>query len=81
MYVIATGTDTTFQWYNQDGIIQGENNDSLKAFTSGKYYCIVSNGCGSATSDTINVIINTSPSITMQPKNDTVCEQAELISV
>jgi len=45
------------QWYNQNGIIDGETEQDLKVTENGSYYVIVTNKCGSATSNTINVTI------------------------
>ncbi len=44
------------QWYNQNGVIQGQNNQSYQVTENGVYYCIVTlQGCASDTSNSINV--------------------------
>jgi hypothetical protein len=45
------------QWYNQNGILEGETEQDFKVTENGSYYVIVTNKCGSGTSNTIDVSI------------------------
>jgi len=75
--VTASGTGTlSYQWYKGSTII-GTNSSSFPikpiAFTdSGAYTCAVSNGCGSATSKIITLSVSSRPTITTQPKSQTL---------
>jgi hypothetical protein len=55
-----TGPGLSYQWLN--GLnISGATSLSYVATTTGNYNCVVSNICGSATSNTITVTVNTIP--------------------
>jgi hypothetical protein len=45
------------QWYDENGIIEGATDSTFTPETSGTYYTIVSNSCGSAQSNEIMVVI------------------------
>jgi hypothetical protein len=86
--VTATGTATlTYQWYNASGSISSATNNSYtisSASTSdaGNYYCVVSNTCGNATSNSIPLTVNTQPTISSQPSSVTKCEgQSAVLNV
>lgn len=77
----AVGTSTTelsYQWYNTDtGIIPGANSTELIVTyqpndTTG-YYCIISNYCGTISTDTAIIITKMPPIITQQPIGAEVC--------
>ena len=56
-YIVASpiSLTDTIAWYYQSNLQTGQTNDSLLCVGVGNYYCIVSNSCGSATSNTINI--------------------------
>ncbi|MBI4649490.1 MAG: T9SS type A sorting domain-containing protein, partial [Bacteroidia bacterium] len=56
---ILTSSDSTGnQWYDSNGLIIGETNQTFTVTADGDYYVIVTeNGCSSSQSNTINVII------------------------
>lgn len=66
-----------YQW-NFNGVPTSDN-DSIYTispasfYNSGDYYCIVTNGCGSDTSVTVSVEVDTIPTITTQPLDQIVC--------
>ena len=78
--VSATGTaPLSYQWRKNGSNISGATNSSytinpVAAVDAGNYDCVVTNGCGSATSDTATLTVNTPPVITDDPGNQTVCE-------
>jgi hypothetical protein len=51
----------TYQWYRDRYILPGETNSTLLAGASGNYNCVISNTCGSVTSNTITVTVNGAP--------------------
>ena len=70
----ATGTDITYQWFNNDGIIVNADDSSLEVLTTGDYYCVVSGKCEpAATSETISVNVGIPPQIIEQPKDVEQC--------
>jgi len=77
--VTASGNPSpTYQWYKDNNIISSATNNqysisSVSTGSAGNYYCIVSNSCGFTTSNTIELTINQSPSITTHPSNLTIC--------
>ena len=84
--VNATGTKPlSYQWYknNEQLAINNEQftgvNDSILTINivsttvTGRYKCVLSNICGSVTSDTVTLIVHTPVLITIQPQTDTVC--------
>ncbi|MGB7569057.1 MAG: immunoglobulin domain-containing protein, partial [Chitinivibrionales bacterium] len=75
--VTASGTGTlSYQWY-KGSTTMGTNSSTLPikpiAFAdSGAYTCAVSNGCGSVTSKIITLSVSSRPTITTQPKSQTL---------
>jgi len=75
--VSASGTGTlSYQWYKGSSTV-GTNSASFPikpiAFTdSGAYTCAVSNGCGNVTSKIITLSVSSRPTITTQPKSQTL---------
>ena len=70
--VVATGTSLSYQWYNSGGSIGGATSSSYTTVAAGSYYCLVGGSCGAAASNTAALTVNTLPSITAQPSNQTV---------
>jgi len=56
-----TGAGLTYQWQLNGGILAGATASSYAATGAGNYTCVVTNGCGSTTSNTIAVNVNTVP--------------------
>jgi hypothetical protein len=57
-----TGTGLSYQWRNNSVNIFGATSSSYSASATGNYDCIVTNTCGSTTSNSISVTINSLPS-------------------
>ncbi len=56
--ILTSTVKTGNQWYNEQGIINGETNDTYKPVSDGIYYSRVnSNGCISDTSNNIKVVL------------------------
>jgi PKD repeat protein len=87
--VAATGTDLTYQWYentgsgfnpvSDGGIYFGATNSTLSLFgatrlMNGYIYHVVVTGCSSTvTSADAILTVNTAPEISLQPKDTTAC--------
>jgi hypothetical protein len=56
-----TGTGLNYQWQKNLVNITGATTSSYVATTQGSYTCIVSNNCGTATSNSKSIIVNTVP--------------------
>ncbi len=59
---LKEGTDTRYQWFKDNVVLDGETIDTLmigdlKGSNSGKYHCLVSNLWGSIFSDMVNVSV------------------------
>jgi hypothetical protein len=55
--VLQSDAITGNQWYDQNGLINGETNQSFAPAIEGDYYAVVTlNGCSSNASNTINVV-------------------------
>lgn len=52
-FFVSNGSANDYQWYNQDGPINGENGLSIDLLESGTYFVVVSNECGQETSNSI----------------------------
>jgi PKD repeat protein len=90
--VVATGTDLTYQWYENTGsgfnpvadggIYFGATNSTLNLFgatrlMNGYIYHVVVTGCSSTvTSSDAILTVNTAPEISVQPKDTTACMNA-----
>ncbi len=76
--VTASGTPSpTFQWRKNGTNIGGAtaatyNIASTVAGDAGSYDCVVTNSCGSVTSNAATLTVNTGPSITSNPSNQSV---------
>ena|GEM_PF-1166565 len=77
--ITATGTSPiSYQWYKNGVEVFGAKNNTytiniLNASDAGNYYCIASNLCGSAQSQTTTLTINLKPVLTMLSSSDTIC--------
>lgn len=78
--VVATGTaPVTYQWRKDTVSIEGETNATL-AITdadtpdAGSYDCVVTNACGSETSNAATLAVGAPPVILTSPTSRTICE-------
>jgi hypothetical protein len=77
--VVASGSGLTFQWRKGGINITGATNNSFTIIgattaDAGNYDVVINSVCGSGiTSNTATLTVNTAPSITTQPTNQTVC--------
>jgi len=60
-----TGTGLTYQWKLNGGNIAGATSTFFSATAAGNYTCAVTNSCGSTTSNTILVTVNSAPTATI----------------
>ncbi|MBK8476504.1 MAG: immunoglobulin domain-containing protein [Opitutaceae bacterium] len=72
LYVLATGTDLTYQWRKAGVAIAGATQFSLSLRTiqpeaAGSYSVVVTNTAGSATSREATITVHTVPAITQAP--------------
>lgn len=83
----ATGSNLAFQWTKNGVNVPGASGASLNiqnatATDAGTYNVIVTNSCGQATSITVEIAVNTKPSISEQPKDQSVnADEAVNLSV
>ncbi|RLD41638.1 MAG: hypothetical protein DRI86_13025, partial [Bacteroidetes bacterium] len=83
--ITTTGTNPiTYQWYNEDGAIAGEVNNSyniasLDTADEGAYYSIATNICSSSYSNNIILGVNQAPNIVNAPASSTVCENLSAV--
>jgi hypothetical protein len=74
--VIASGSNLKYQWQKNGVNMSGETNSTLFLDLGpivGTYRCIVSNGCGSVTSNSATLAIFSPVAVTIQPVTQTVC--------
>lgn len=76
--VTATGEGLSYQWRKNGILIPNATNSTYSQpatnESSGIYDCVVSNSCGSVTSQSAEVIVNLVPKITTHPVSIEVCE-------
>ena len=72
--LLVTENFDSYQWYNEDGIISGQNTNSLFVTTSGDYYVVVANefDCTDQ-SDPISIIMNPAPSVEISATDLNIC--------
>jgi photosystem II stability/assembly factor-like uncharacterized protein len=63
----VTGTDITYQWKKNGLNISGATSNIYTASKAGSYTVVVSNSCGTATSNAITVTVNKNPAATISP--------------
>lgn len=72
--VSATGSGTlSFQWQRGGVDVPGATSTCLTPSVSGSYRCVVTNSCGSTPSNAALVTINSAPTISGDPSNQTAC--------
>jgi photosystem II stability/assembly factor-like uncharacterized protein len=82
--VAASGTDVTYRWrkggnpLSDGGNITGATTDHLTinpaaAADAGTYDVVITGLCGNVTSNTVTLLVNSAPSVTGQPTNQTAC--------
>lgn len=77
--VIANGNNLSYQWSYNNTTITGANSpnltiENIQATDSGAYTCAVTGTCGSTPSLPAILKVLQAPLVTIQPINDTVCE-------
>jgi hypothetical protein len=77
--VAASGTSPSYQWRKNGSNISGATSStytipSVGVGDAANYNCVVTNACGSVTSNTASLTVNVPPSITLQPADTTVTE-------
>lgn len=77
--VDVNGSNLLYDWELNAVSIGGANNTNYTALgaagpVAGNYRCKISNACGDTYSDEVQLIVNTSTSITSQPSDVTTCE-------
>ncbi|HEC42189.1 MAG TPA: hypothetical protein ENI20_05100 [Bacteroides sp.] len=75
----ATGPNLNYQWQKAGIDMPGETNTFLANNNAGNsdeatYHCIVTNACGDLTSSDVDLIVNDSTVIVIQPASDSLCE-------
>ncbi len=76
--VAATGSNLTYQWQLDGNNISGATNSTytisgIAAGDAGNYTCVVTNVCGTVTSNPASLTVNQAPAITTQPSGITEC--------
>ena len=72
--VTASGSETlSYQWKKSGSNVAGATQPCFTPETSGDYSCVVSNSCGSVTSNVVSVIVNEGPLIISQPSSASLC--------
>jgi hypothetical protein len=69
----TTGPGWTYQWKNGSLFIPGATNSTYTATSAGNYYCVVSNVCGSYSSNTIAVSVQPSTVTVTLSGSATIC--------
>lgn len=77
--VVASGSGLTYQWRRNTVNISGATGPSYNilsatAGSAGNYDVVVTNNCGSTTSNVAVLTVTLYPEITSHPSNQTVCE-------
>ncbi|QOJ14466.1 MAG: immunoglobulin domain-containing protein [Planctomycetia bacterium] len=81
----VTANDATgYQWRKNTNPIGGANGPSYSipsvvAGDAGSYDCVVSNACGSVTSNAATLAVDAGPQITLQPASATGCQNGPLM--
>lgn len=77
LYAYAGGNTTpTYQWYNQDGIIENETSTQITVIVTDQtteYYCEISNVCGTETTNIAQIIPFLPLFFSEQPSDAIVC--------
>ncbi|MFO0839108.1 MAG: immunoglobulin domain-containing protein [Phycisphaerae bacterium] len=81
--VAASGSGLTYQWRKDGAPINGATLDTLtinpvSAADLGDYDVVVSNNCGNATSAIATITLDSPPTISTQPANQTACDGASV---
>lgn len=72
--VTATGSGTlTYQWQKDGANVSGASSSCYTASSAGSYRCVVTNSCGSATSNAAGLTVNDVPTVATQPVAATIC--------
>ncbi len=76
--VTATGGVPAYQWRKNAVDISGATNDtytiaSAGAASAGSYDCVVTNACGTTTSNAATLTVNTNAAINSHPATQTIC--------
>ena len=74
--IVATGEGLTYQWYNENGIIDGAVSESYLTAIVGTYYCVVKGTCGEdVKSNEVTLTLNSQPIILNEPVSGSTCPE------
>lgn len=82
--VTATGTEPlSYLWYRNGSALSNQTESTIiyenaTVANSGEYFCRISNMCATIDSDTVSIMVGTSPAITWHPVAQNLCENQEL---
>jgi hypothetical protein len=76
-----TGTNYSYQWYNNNQIINGATSSSYQATTSGNYTVKVIDGACNTLSSVTNVIVNSNPIVSLNSLNPLVLKTSSPIQL
>lgn len=83
LLVTAEGAGLNYQWRKDGSPIAGATQSTYQTTailsSAGVYECVVSNSCGTVTSDSARVSVNELPKITVQPLSLEVCAGSDAV--
>jgi hypothetical protein len=71
-WCVGASGATSYQWQKDGSNISGATSSCYSATQAGSYRCVVSNSCGSVTSNSVALTVCATPNITQHPQNTTV---------
>ena len=76
--ITATGSNLTYQWQLDGTNISGATSASysitgIATGDAGNYTCVVTNACGTVTSNAVSLTVNQGPAVTTQPTSASEC--------
>lgn len=79
--VLSVPTGSTYQWYRDGNILNGQTATTYTASSAGNYHVVVTNGGCSSTTNLVEVKVNSNSAPTISTNTATICNGSQAVLI